>query len=158
MTDPQLSEEQIKQLEAEMAKLHVDDILLQTIVSLLNLGARKAGLVEQKPAGEGDESGAASEGPAADWEQVKLAVDGIRALLPLVDSRHADKLGTVRDSLSRLQMIYAQRAQQSAAGDGESTPSQQAPTEAGKQPPGSPSDSKARPAQKSGRLWVPGQK
>jgi hypothetical protein len=60
----QPSEEEIRALEAEMEKLTVDDVLLQTVVTLLNLGARKAGLVE---------------GSQADLPQVKLAIDGARA-------------------------------------------------------------------------------
>ena len=42
----QPSEEEIRALEAEMEKLTVDDVLLQTIVTLINIGARKAGLAE----------------------------------------------------------------------------------------------------------------
>ena len=63
----QPSEEEIKALEAELEKLTVDDVLLQTVVTLVNLGARKAGLAE---------------GTEADLPQVKMAIDGARALLP----------------------------------------------------------------------------
>ena len=65
----QPSEEEIRALEAEMAKLSVDDVVLQTIVTLLNLGARKAGLAEDTE---------------PDPPQVKKAIDGARALLPIV--------------------------------------------------------------------------
>ena len=68
----QPSEEEIRALEAEMEKLTVDDVLLQTIVTLINLGARKAGLAE---------------GTQADLPQVKQAIDAARALLPLVEPR-----------------------------------------------------------------------
>src|SRR5688572_19211759 len=91
----QPSEEEIRALEAEMEKLTVDDVLLQTLVTLLNLGARKAGVVE---------------GSEADLPQVKQAIDGARALLPLVEPRHGEELGPVRDALSRLQMLYVQRS------------------------------------------------
>jgi hypothetical protein len=125
----QPSEEEIRALEAEMAKLTVDDVLLQTIVTLINLGARKAGLVE---------------GSEADLPQVKKAVDGARALLPLVEADHAEALGPVRDALSQLQLAYVQKSGQQP---------QPAPTEEPpKQDPGGPG-----PAQQSGRLWVPGQ-
>jgi hypothetical protein len=36
--------------------------------------------------------------------------EGARALLPLLESRHAEQLGPVRDTLARLQMVYAQQA------------------------------------------------
>ncbi len=122
----QPSEEEIRALEAEMEKLTVDDVLLQTIVTLINLGARKAGLAE---------------GTQADLPQVKQAIDAARALLPLVEPRHADALGPVRDALSRLQMAYVQQT------GGEAKPAPEAKPEEGG--PG--------PAQQSGKLWVPGQ-
>jgi hypothetical protein len=124
----QPSEEEIRALEAEMEKLTVGDVLLQTIVTLLNLGARKAGLVE---------------GAEADLPQVKQAIDGARALLPLVEPEHGEQLAPVRDALSRLQMAYVQKS-------GEQPPAAERPAEEPK--PGEPG-----PAQKSGRLWIPGQ-
>jgi hypothetical protein len=123
----QPSEEEIKALEAELEKLTVDDVLLQTVVTLLNLGARKAGLAE---------------GSQADLPQVKLAIEAGRALLPLLEADHAEQLGPVRDALSRLQMVYVQKS-------GGETPAPEEPQEPGNQGPG--------PAQSSGRLWVPGQ-
>jgi hypothetical protein len=125
----QPSEEEIRALEAEMEKLTVDDVLLQTLVTLLNLGARKAGVVE---------------GSQADLPQVKLAIDGARALLPLVEPRHGQELGPVRDALSRLQMIYVQKS-------GGEVPEQEQPA------PEEPKPEGPGPAQSSGRLWVPGQ-
>jgi hypothetical protein len=122
----QPSEEEIRALEAEMAKLTVDDVLLQTIVTLINLGARKAGLAE---------------GAEPDWPQVKHAIDGARALMPIVEPRHGEALGPVKDALSRLQMAYVQMS------------GEQAPAE-----PAEPEQTEDRgPAQSSGRLWVPGQ-
>jgi hypothetical protein len=123
----QPSEEEIRALEAEMEKLTVDDVLLQTVVTLINLGARKAGLAE---------------GSEADLPQVKRAIDASRALLPLLEPEHGEHLGPVRDALSRLQMAYVQKT-------GGQAPAPEEPTEPGEQGPG--------PAQSSGRLWVPGQ-
>jgi hypothetical protein len=129
----QPSEEEIRALEAEMAKLSVDDVLLQTIVTLINLGARKAGLVE---------------GSEADLPQVKKAVDGARALLPLVEAEHREALAPVRDALSQLQMAYVQKSGAQPQPAGGEQPAEEPP----KQDPGGPG-----PAQQSGRLWVPGQ-
>ena len=114
---PQLTEEQIRALEAELDRITVDDLLLQTIVSLLNLGARKAGLADPDA--------------KTDLEQTRQAIDASRALLPLLEARHADKLGPVRDMLSQLQIAFAQGA---------------AP------PAGEPASG---PVQSSGRLWTP---
>jgi hypothetical protein len=127
----QPSEEEIRALEAEMAKLSVDDVLLQTIVTLLNLGARKAGLAE---------------GTEPDPPQVKKAIDGARALLPIVEAEHGEALAPVKDALSRLQMAYVQLS------GGKPAPA------AEEKPPGAEGgEGGAGPAQSSGRLWVPGQ-
>ena len=147
--EPQLTEDQIRALEAEMERITVDDVLLQTIVSLLNLAVRKAGLAA--PPGEG---------PAPDVEQLGQAIEGVRALLPVIEPRHADKLGPVRDTLSQLQVFYAQQTGSESAGAPGASPAP-APGAAGA--PGTPADpapgeaTGPGTAQRSGRLWVPGQ-
>jgi hypothetical protein len=123
----QPSEEEIRALEAELEKLTVDDVLLQTIVTLINLGARKAGLTE---------------GSEADLPQVKQSIDAARALLQIVEPHHGEALGPVKDALSRLQMAYVQKS------------GGQAPPATEEEPP--PQEGPG-PAQQSGRLWVPGQ-
>ena len=143
--EPQLSEEQIRQIEAEMERITVDDVLLQTLVTLLNLAARKAGLAS--PPGEG---------PPPDLEQMRQAIDGARAILPLVEQRHADQLGPVRDTLSQLQMAYSQL--RSKAGGEPQEPSGEGGEGGGPEEPGQPKQQEGPgPAQSSGRLWVPGQ-
>ena len=147
--EPQLTEEQIRALEAEMERITVDDVLLQTVVSLLNLAVRKAGLAA--PPGQG---------PAPDLEQLRQAIEGVRALLPVIEARHADKLGPVRDTLSQLQVFYAQQT----GGEAAAAPGAGAAPDAG---PAGSSGAPANPApgeasgpgsaQRSGRLWVPGQ-
>jgi hypothetical protein len=139
---PQLTEEQLRQIEAEMERITVDDVLLQTLVTLLNIAARKAGLAT--PPGQ--------EGPPADLEQMHQAIEGARAILPLVEQRHADQLGPVRDTLSQLQMAYTQLRQGGGApaqGGGEGGEG------GGGEPPKKPEG--PGPGQASGRLWVPGQ-
>jgi hypothetical protein len=139
MTQPEFTEEELRALEAEMERISVDDVLIQTVVTLLNLGARKAGLAA--PPGEGQ--------PAADWDQVRQAVEGARALMPLLEQRHGEELGAVRDALARLQMAYAQ--QSGTAAPGEPAAEQ---GDSGAEPP---KPEGPGPAQSSGRLWVPGQ-
>ena len=142
MTQPEFTEEELRRLEAEMERITVDDVLIQTTVTLLNLAARKAGLAA--PPGEA---------PAADWEEVRQAIEGARALLPLLEERHGDQLGQVRQTLSQLQMIYAQQAGAAAAAEPEGGA---APPEEG-QDPEQPKPEGPGPAQSSGRLWIPGQ-
>jgi hypothetical protein len=127
----EFTEEEIAAIEAEMERLKVDDVLLQTLVTLINLGARKAGLASEPGA----------EPPSRDLEQTKQAIDGARALLPVLEPRHGKELGPIKDALSRLQMAFVQLSGQ--------TPAQPEPAEEKPEGPG--------PAQSSGRLWVPGQ-
>jgi hypothetical protein len=139
-TPPEFSEEELAALEAEMDRISVDDVLLQTVVSLVNLGARKAGL-------------GGPEGPPADLEQTRQAIEGARALLPLLESRHGDQLAQIRQALSQLQMAYVQQSQRAGeAPEGGEGEGEQAPDT------GQTGDSGgAGPAQQSGRLWIPGQ-
>jgi hypothetical protein len=131
MSQREFSEEEMRAIEAEMEKLTVDDVLLQTLVTLINLGARKAGLAE--PPGQQE--------PKRDLAQTKKAIDGARALLPLVEESHGAELGPFKEALSRLQMAYVQ-----LSGGQPGAPEAQKPEEGGQ-----------GPAQSSGRLWVPGQ-
>jgi hypothetical protein len=136
MSRPEFSEDELRAIEAEMDKLSVDDVLLQTLVTLINLGARKAGLAT--PPGE--------EGPERDLVETRMAIEGARALLPLLEARHGAELAPVKDALARLQMAFVQLAGPvpPSAGPGEKTPPADNPGGTG-------------PAQSSGRLWVPGQ-
>lgn len=123
---PEFTEEELRALEAELEKITVDEVILQTIVSLVNLGARKAALGAPPEAGI-----------KPDWEQVREAVEAVRALLGVIEAKHGDKLGPIREALSQLQLAYAGNA--SGA------------------PGGAPEPPKPPSAQESGRLWVPGQ-
>ena len=129
----QPSEEEMRAAyEAEIKKLRVEDVLIQTVVSLVNLGGRKAGLAP----GTEDER---------DPAQLQKAIDAARALLPLVEAELGPDAAQVRDALSQLQMAFAQQAQ--AGG--------QAPQEPGQ--PAAEEPAQPQSAQSSGRLWVPGQ-
>jgi len=138
MTQPpprEFTDEEIRQIEAEMDKLQVEDVLLQTLVTLINLGARKAGLAA--PPGE--------EPAGRDLGQTKQAIDGARALFGLLEAEHGPQLAPIKDALSRLQMAYVQLSGESPAP--EASPSEPEP----------PKPGGTGPAQSSGRLWVPGQ-
>ena len=124
----QPSEEELRAAyEAEIKKLRVEDVAIQTIVTFVNLGGRKAGLAP----GTEDER---------DLDQLRLAIEGARALLPFVEEELGPDAAQIKNALSQLQVAYAQGAQEGGgAGETPSEPPQQ-------QPP---------PA--SGKLWVPGQ-
>jgi hypothetical protein len=170
------SEQELREAyEAELARISSAEMALQAAVSLLNIGGYRLG----PPAGTGGPGG--PEGGGRDLEQVRDAIDGVRALMPILERRMAaDELRPLRDALSQLQMAYARGAaaeqpqgqgageaghespgggEQGTAGGGEGpgTPGGQAPRapkpgeEPGEGKPGGPG-----PAETSGRLWVPG--
>jgi hypothetical protein len=120
--------------EEQLKQIRVEDVLIQTLVSLLNLGGRKAGLSP----GTEDER---------DPEQVRQAIEGVRALLPIVEPLLGKDAAQIREALSQLQLAYTRIA------GGEGGEPVEAPPAAAE--PSKPDD--PGPAQSSGRLWVPGQ-
>ena len=123
--------------EQQLKQIKVDDVLVQTVLSLINLGSLRAGVV---PGNEGE----------ADPQQLRQAIEGIRALLPLVEPALGPDAGQIRDAVSRLQMEYAR-----LAGGATAPPAQEQPAA----PEGEQEQPKPEgpgPAESSGRLWVPG--
>ena len=137
MSEQQPTEEQLRaEYEQQLKQIKVEDVLVQTVLSLINLGSLRAGVV---PGNEGE----------ADPEQLRQAIEGVRALLPLIEPALGPDVSQIRDAVSRLQMEYARLASGAAA-----PPAQEQPPapEADQQPkPEGPG-----PAESSGRLWVPG--
>ncbi len=89
----QPSEEELRQqLEEQLKQLRVEDVLLQTVVTIVNLTGRKLTVEGEK-----------------DLDQAKLGIDAVRALVPLCPE---DQVGPVRDALSQLQMLFARESQQ----------------------------------------------
>jgi hypothetical protein len=143
--DREPTEEELRAAyEEQLRRIRVEDVIVQTVLSLVNLGALRAGLVPGQEA-------------ERDPQQLQQAIEGIRALLPLVEGVLGPDAAQIRDAVSRLQMAYAQppgEAPGQPAGDPGDAPAQ-APPPAGEPPP--PESGDAGPAQRSGRLWVPGQ-
>ncbi|MEI2703628.1 MAG: hypothetical protein V9E83_14675 [Baekduia sp.] len=127
MSEEELQQLYLQQMEAEMKQIRVQDMVAQSMVSLINLGGRRAGLtpdtIEER-----------------DPEQLRIAIEAARALLPLIASELGPNAPQIEEALSQLQMAYVQLA-------GDAPP-----------PAAPPSEGEgAGPAQSSGRLWVPGQ-
>jgi hypothetical protein len=129
--------------EEQLKQIKVDDVLVQTVLSLINLGSLRAGVV---PGNEGE----------ADPQQLRQAIEGVRALLPLVEPALGPDARQIRDAVSRLQMEYARLAGAGAAEAeaGQPAPEAEQPPPEGEQQPPKPGE--PGPAQSSGRLWVPG--
>lgn len=128
--------------EAEIKKIRVEHVLLEHVVSLVNLGMRRTGLAP----GTEDER---------DPQQVRIAIEAIRVVLPLIEQVAPEQVAPIRDALSQLQLAFVR-----IGGKVEGEPS----TAAGEPPAGgdSPAGGAEKgggsgPAQSSGRLWVPGQ-
>ena len=125
--------------EEQLKKIRVDDVLVQTVLSLINLGSLRAGLV---PGSESE----------ADPAQLRQAIEGVRALLPLVEPTLGPDARQIRDAVSRLQMEYARLA---GAGAAETPAEEQPAAPESEQPPAEKKEGPG-PAESSGRLWVPG--
>jgi hypothetical protein len=136
--EDQLSEEELRaRLEEELKRITVRDVLLQTVVSLVNLGGQRLGI------GEGGQE-------VRDLEQVRLAIEAVRALMPLLEAENAEQVKPIRDALSQLQMVYAREA-------GGGAPPAGGPPPGGGEPPGGP-EPPPGPQQRRGGpggLWVP---
>jgi hypothetical protein len=138
------SEEELRaQLEEELRRITVRDVLVQTVVSLVNLGGQRLGLA---PGAE----------DMRDLDQARLAIEGVRALLPLVEQENAEQVRPVRDALSQLQLAYAKLA--GTAGE-EGGPPGGAPAGEGPPPgtgaPREPSGPGGERPPGRGGLWVP---
>ena len=84
-------------------------MMLQAAVSLLNIGSY--GSAPRHPA----RRGRAPAGEGRDLEQVRDAIDGVRALLEILERRVAGaELAPLRNALSQLQMAYAREVQAAA--------------------------------------------
>jgi hypothetical protein len=90
-TQVQPSEEELlEQLEGELKKLKISDVLVQTVFTVSSLGYRRLG--------EGDR----------DLEQARLAIEALRALLPVLKGAVPDQV--TRDfeqMVANMQLAYA---------------------------------------------------
>ncbi|CAB4337040.1 unannotated protein [freshwater metagenome] len=125
--------------EAELKSLRVEDLVAQTVVSLLNLGARKAGLLP----GSEDET---------DPVQVGIAIEGIRRLLPLIEPALGENAASIKDALAQLQVAFTK-----LTGDqGVAPAGQGAPEGAAGTPEGAADGGQEPPAKPASGLWTPG--
>lgn len=122
----QPSEEELRRrLEEELSKLRVQDVLLQSVVSLINLTSRRIAKQDER-----------------DLDQARVGIDAIRALVDLLDPQPA---GQVRTALSELQMHYAKQSGEAPA---------EAPGEGAEEKPGERQEQGA-PRKPPGGLWTP---
>jgi F420-0:gamma-glutamyl ligase len=88
--DDEASQEELRKLEEEIKKVSVEDVILQSTVSILNLAARRIAKEDER-----------------DLEQGKAGIDATRSLLEHLPEDARDR---VREALTELQMLYAKEA------------------------------------------------
>jgi hypothetical protein len=125
------SEEELRaRIEEGLRKVRVQDVLLESVVTIINLTARRIGKDDERDLG-----------------QAKVGIDAVRSLVELLEP---EPQAQVRNALSELQMLYARQA-----GGGEGAPG--AP-EGGQEPSPAPS-TEERQQGPTGEpppgLWVP---
>jgi hypothetical protein len=97
-SEGQPSEEEMRaQLEEEIRKVRIEDVILQSVVSILNLSARRIAKDDER-----------------DLEQAKIGIDAGRALVDLVKP---DAQPQLRQAISELQVLYAKHAGDGPAGE-----------------------------------------
>jgi Domain of unknown function (DUF1844) len=136
-------EEMRAALEEELKRVRVEQVITEATVSILNVAVLRAGLV---PGSEGEQ----------DLGQTRMGIEAVRALMPLVEqSLGAEQARPIRDALSQLQMAYVRAVGAAPAEPESGAPG--APPAPEQQPSSEQPAEGAGPAQRSGRLWVPGQ-
>jgi hypothetical protein len=90
VTDQQHELDMAAQIEAELARLRVADVLLHTASTVASLAYRR--LAEEEP----------------DLDQVRLAIESLRALVPLLEGAVPESvLRDFRQVTANLQLAYA---------------------------------------------------
>jgi hypothetical protein len=138
-----MTEEELRAAyEAQVKQLRVEHILLDNVVALINLGMRRTGLA---PGTEAER----------DPGQVQLAIEAVRALMPQIEQIAPGEVGQIRSAISQLQLAYVRIGGQApAASEG---PAAATAPERGQEAQSAPKPGEPGPAQRSGRLWIPGQ-
>jgi hypothetical protein len=132
-------EEMRAALEEELKRVRVEQVVTEAAVSILNVAVLRAGLV---PGSEGER----------DLGQTRIGIEAVRALLPLVEEALGPQQARpIRDALTQLQMAYVRAVEPAPGADAGERPA------APEQPASSEEPAGPGPAQRSGRLWVPGQ-
>lgn len=88
----QIDQEELqRQLEEQLRRVRVQDLLLESAASIINLSARRIVKPDER-----------------DLEQARIGIDAVRAIVDLLEPSARDQ---VREALSQVQMLYAREAQ-----------------------------------------------
>jgi hypothetical protein len=103
MAEPPDEQELARRLAEELTKLRIEELLVETVVTVSAVGYRRLGLT---PDTKGDR----------DLDQARLAIETVKALTPLLEPVVPAEL--VRDfnsSVANLQLAYAKAAGEAAS-------------------------------------------
>jgi hypothetical protein len=135
------TEDEIRaQIEDELRRVRVEDLMLQTISGLLNLSVRRIAKEDER-----------------DLEQAQAGIDAVRAWVDLLPEEAGRQ---VRQALSELQVLYAKQAD-AGPGDTGGEPGEggeEEEPEAGGEPPPPqppPAPEPGRGREPPPRLWTP---
>jgi hypothetical protein len=119
-----------RRLEEQLRKVRVQDLLLESVASILNLTARRIAKEDER-----------------DLEQGRVGIEAVRSLLELLEPGPREQ---VREALSQVQMLYAREAQGGGGEPGGAEPGGE-PSPAGGAEGGEQGPKVERPS----GLWTP---
>ena len=98
-------EQRVQEAAAEfMRTVPVQDVIVSMVQTVFDVGYRRTGLIES--------------GDQRDLAQTALAIETVRALMPVLERvLDASSVTTLRSALSELQLAYAQAAEAPAAAE-----------------------------------------
>ena len=98
---PENEAEMIAELQAELNRLKVSDLLLQTVYTISSLGYHRLS------------------GENKDLEQARLAIEALKALLPVLEGAVPEEATRdFRQVLTNMQLAYAAAADEGKGADG----------------------------------------
>ena len=89
-------EQMLRQMEEEMRRVRVEDLIAQSVVSILNLSARRILKDDER-----------------DLEQARIGIEAVRALVEQLDEESQRE---IKNALSQIQVLYARHAEAEAEG------------------------------------------
>lgn len=137
-----------RRLEEQIRQVRVQDLLLESLASILNLSARRIAKEDER-----------------DLEQGRIGIEAVRALLDLVEPEAREQ---VQEALAQVQMLYVRESRVERGEDPAATapgtppasaPPQTQPASPGRQPPPPPASPSGQPPapgeEPPPRLWTP---
>lgn len=105
MSEQEPSQEELaRRLAEELGRLKVEDVLVNTLVQVSSIGYRRLGLSEDTA-------------EERDLEQSRLAIETMRALVPVLEGFLPRELVTsFQEQIANLQLAFAQAAKSAESG------------------------------------------